>query len=119
MATPTIEINLKEVEALVKKIASYGEEMQRWVADEVAYTALMIESDAKKAAPVRTGRLRASITSIIDKESLSAVVGTAVEYAPIVEYGSKALNRRAKPYLYPAYLKHASEFVNRLRDAIR
>lgn len=47
---------------------------------------LLVEGDAKKRCPVDTGQLRASIT--YEVEGNTGVVGTNVEYAPYVEYGT-------------------------------
>lgn len=68
--------------------------------DNIARTAaLMVESEAKKLCPVDTGRLRASITT--EKIGKAAyAVGTNVEYAPYVEFGTRKM--RAQPYLRPA-----------------
>lgn len=53
---------------------------------------LKAERYAKQRCPVDTGRLRASITSRIERDSATVfvgVVGTDVEYAPYVEYGAR------------------------------
>lgn len=64
--------------------------------------AVRVEAAAKRACPVDTGRLRASLTHVIeeDGEGLYAVVGTNVEYAIYVELGTG--RTRAQPYLRPA-----------------
>lgn len=50
-------------------------------------TGLVIERDAKREAPVDTGRLRSSITT--EQEGWNrVVVGTNVEYAEAVEFGT-------------------------------
>ena len=50
----------------------------------------VIEGEAKRRCPVDTGRLRASITTetSIDEDQVIALVGTNVEYATAVEYGT-------------------------------
>ncbi|WP_236886645.1 HK97 gp10 family phage protein [Dehalococcoides mccartyi] len=47
---------------------------------------------AKKATVVDTGRLRASIATQIS--DLSAEIGTNVEYAPFVEFGTSKMEAR-------------------------
>lgn len=59
---------------------------------------LAIEAQAKALAPVDTGRLRDSITT--QQFTDYVLVGTNVEYAPYVEYGSS--RSVAQPYLRPA-----------------
>jgi len=113
---PKLEVETKEVQALINKIEERGGEIAEYIADEVAYTALMIESDAKKRCPVRTGRLRASIKAFTSKSPISAVVGTNVEYARVVEFGGK--RRRAKPYLYPAYFYWIGKLKETLQNAL-
>ena len=58
-------------------------------------------SHAKEHCPVRTGRLRRSITLRREhnraKNTDTAVIGTFVPYAPCVEFGG--INRRPKPFL--------------------
>ena len=58
-----------------------------------------IEAEAKRNAPVRTGRLRASIRTV-KRGDAHYTVGTNVHYAPYVEFGTRKM--AAKPYLRPA-----------------
>lgn len=48
-----------------------------------------IEAEAKKRSPVDTGRLRASIGSVVDVPGARAIIGTPVEYAAFVEFGTR------------------------------
>jgi len=65
------------------------------------------ESYAKQLCPVDTGNLRNSITHQQMDESTEAI-GTAVEYAPFVELGTR--RQRAQPYLKPAAENHGPEY---------
>lgn len=47
-----------------------------------------LKGDAKAQAPVDTGRLRASISSEVNESTYNAKVGTNVEYAEAVEFGT-------------------------------
>ena len=47
-----------------------------------------VENEAKTNAPVDDGTLRMSITHEIDAARLQGIVGTNVEYAPYVEFGT-------------------------------
>lgn len=49
-------------------------------------SALMVENEAKLNAPVASGTLRNSITHSVDETE--ATIGTNLEYAPYVEYGT-------------------------------
>ena len=61
--------------------------------------ALAIEAHAKTIVPVRTGKLKNSIKTWREGPGLYAV-GTHVEYAPYVEFGTRRM--AARPYLRPA-----------------
>lgn len=65
-------------------------------------TVIKVDRGAKRRCPVDTGRLRASIANEIgqDDRGLVGRVGTNVEYAPHVEYGTSRMN--AQPFLRPA-----------------
>lgn len=69
---------------------------------------LVAEGHAKRLCPVDTGRLRNSITHVVDAGGKSAYVGTNVEYAEYVELGTS--RSKAQPYLVPAASRHASEY---------
>lgn len=64
--------------------------------------ALQVERAAKRYCAVDTGRLRSSISHGIrrDPGGLLAVVGTNVDYAPYVEFGTRYM--AAQPFLRPA-----------------
>lgn len=55
---------------------------------------LRVEALAKKSTVVDTGRLRSSIISKISKDS--AIIGTAIEYAEFVEYGTPSGSMEAR-----------------------
>lgn len=113
-------------------------EAQRTASREVVRSALNIQTGAKQRVPVDTGRLRNSIAvaedegGIFETETvrasgrssirgqnqiragmLSAVVGTNVEYARPVEFGTR--RAAAKPYLFPAAEEERPQFHARIR----
>lgn len=69
---------------------------------------LQAEMYAKRKCPVDTGRLRNSITHGGDTQGLTAYIGTNVEYAPYVEYGTR--KTKAQPFLKPAANNHQGEY---------
>ncbi|HEY1119887.1 MAG TPA: HK97-gp10 family putative phage morphogenesis protein [Acidimicrobiales bacterium] len=75
------------------------------VAAELQRRANSVERRAKRLCPVDTGRLRASITNALEKdpEGVSAVIGTNVEYAVYVEFGTG--DTRPQPFLRPALVE--------------
>lgn len=72
------------------------------VGREVLRRTIRVETAAKRLCPVDTGRLRSSITHevAVDLDGLVARIGTNVEYAPYVEFGTSRAT--AQPFLVPA-----------------
>ncbi|WP_166345109.1 HK97 gp10 family phage protein [Phytoactinopolyspora limicola] len=88
-------------------------------------TAIDIETDARRNAPVVSGTLRRSITHRFSGDgraaSMSAIIGTDVAYARRIEFGfvgadslGRVYNQAPQPYLGPAFDKH----VRTYRDGI-
>lgn len=69
---------------------------------------MVAEGYAKRKCPVDTGLLRNSITHTTDTADLAAYIGTNVEYAPYVEYGTR--KTKAQPFLKPAANDHQGEY---------
>lgn len=92
-------------------IHSNSDQVQREVAGAVVraleIAGGMAESYAKEICPVDTGNLRNSITHQMEGED-TAVIGSAVVYAPYVELGTR--RQKAQPYLAPAVEGHISEY---------
>lgn len=80
------------------------------VKKQVGKSAYRVESDAKWNCPVDTGRLEGSINTEMNMmlKGLSASIGTNVEYAEAVEYGTS--KQYPQPYLFPAYRKELAKF---------
>jgi HK97 gp10 family phage protein len=80
----------------------YGDQAQKKIDEAVQIgllaAAIQVKGQAQYLVPVKTGRLRQSITitqPITDKNSI--LIGTNVEYAPHVEFGTK--RQKAQSYL--------------------
>lgn len=84
------------------KLAELLASPQGAIAKELLKLGLQIEARAKDLCPVDTGRLRSSITSALEEEgdTIVAVIGTDVEYAPFIEFGTQRME--AQPFLVPA-----------------
>ncbi len=107
--------------------------------NEAIYNALEIIGNkaadyAAALAPVQTGNLKGSMTSEVSPEEKAVYVGTAVEYAPWVEFGHRqkvgryvpAIGKRlvnkyvpAKPFLKPAIEKHMDEYKHILETELK
>lgn len=86
------------------------EDMERWYSDfrvdgeaGALRLAIDVQNRARQLCPVDTGRLRSSIhfEEGQDAEGYFIDVGTDVEYAAPVEFGTWKM--RAQPYLRPAF----------------
>jgi HK97 gp10 family phage protein len=97
-----ISVDLRRIERLQRAL----KEMPSIVAEELGKAVrdlvLLVEGVAKKNCPVDTGKLRASITPVIESWAAGYVV-TNTAYAPYVEYGTR--NMPAQPFLEPAFLE--------------
>jgi HK97 gp10 family phage protein len=138
-----VHVRVEGGKAVAEAFGRFSAEVQRQASYAVVDAALAIQTQAKEDVPVDTGRLMNSI-SVAETEAdvaavsqsanqyhappprirdgmLGAVVGTNVEYAKQVEFGSSG--RRAKPYLFPAFEQTHPRFYQRLRhilgDAVR
>jgi hypothetical protein len=104
---------------------------------QIERSAINIEREAKNACPVDFGILRSSIEKTVGASDagriLSAEVGTNVEYAPFVEFGTgsgvsvpagqeefamqfkgktgRKRNYPARPFLFPAWERERPKFV--------
>lgn len=98
MSTSGVKIQMNDP-ALAKLLS--GPESA--VAKQLAKMCVQIDRRAKQLCPVDTGRLRSSISWAIvpDGRSIAGVVGTDVEYAPYVEFGTVKMD--AQPFLRPAF----------------
>ena len=83
-------------------------EMEQAVIRGLEAIGLTAEGYAKLACPVDTGRLRNSISHAVDEADGAVYIGTNVEYAPYVEYGTSKM--KAQPYLKPAATEHGDEY---------
>lgn len=106
----------KQLTAKIKKV-------QMAAANEIEQalvnSALIVERDAKIKAPVDTGRLRQSITHNLEPDPVNPYVevGTNVEYAKHVEFGTS--RQAAKPFLQPALVENKRAILKQLANAFK
>ena len=84
--------------AFLSSLDGYHEEVLEGLQKDIEKAALTLEKNAKQNCPVDTGKLRASITTEVG--NLEAEVGTNVEYALCVEFGTS--KQSAQPFMRPA-----------------
>ena len=111
------------VNAVISELTSSTEQALRAAVDELSNTAYSVEKTAKenikRNRTVDTGRLLGSISTDIKQggSDVTAEVGTNVEYANYIEYGTCKMG--AKPFLNPAFEEETEGLENRIRQAIR
>lgn len=88
---------------LEQKLAASVEDSAARLAQGVKQAGELIAGEARKRAPVDTGRLRSSIRSTTTEEEgeIVAKIGTNVDYAIHVEYGHRT--RGGKSYVPGRY----------------
>jgi len=97
-----IDIDFRKIERLQKAMKKAPALIAEELATAVRDLVLLVEAEAKKRCPVDTGKLRASITPVIESWA-AGYVGTNTEYAPYVEYGTRKTD--AQPFLEPAFIE--------------
>lgn len=94
------------------------ESVEDIVHDSLLKSAMNVERKAKSLTPVDTGRLRGSINTD-DKTAgkhIEIEVGTDVEYAEPVEFGT--YKSSAQPFLNPAFNSEKEKILSDLNKAI-
>ncbi len=107
----------KELAAKLKKISQTA---TNEIEQALVNSALFVERDAKIKAPIDTGRLKSSLshkTENFGTDNPVVTVGTNVEYAPYVEFGTS--RQSAKPYLYPALIENKAKILKEIAAAFR
>ena len=87
-----------DARAFLSSLDTYHEDVLEGLQQNIEKAALLLERRAKQNCPVDTGKLRASISTEVG--NLEAEVGTNVEYAPCVEFGTS--KQKAQPFMRPA-----------------
>ncbi len=111
----TITVDADQVARLQRAMERMPALVQQELGKAVVKLILIIEATAKKACPVDTGNLRSSITPVVESWA-RGFVGTNVEYAPFVEYGTR--HAPAQPFLEPAFLEGKRQAPKVFEEAI-
>ena len=118
--TKTSGLTESDSAALVEIRENNAAQVEAAIDQAIAKALTMIgqqaEGYAKLMCPVDTGRLRNSITNQIDLQENAVYIGTSVEYAPYVEFGTS--RRSPHPYLKPAAADHADEYRSILKGCL-
>jgi HK97 gp10 family phage protein len=106
----SVTFNITGIDKLIEKFHKLDAKIKSDLKDEVNASALKIQSNAKKLAPVNLGSLRNSIylKETSDNKKFVYTVGTNVKYAPYIEFGTGG-----KVTIPPGYSDFASQFKNK------
>lgn len=113
---------------LARKLAALGEAVAGdALAAALRSGALLVEADAKRRAPYRTGTLRRSIHTEVDAggAKAEASVGTDVPYAARLEFGfegkdklGREYHQPPRPYLRPALDENMDAAAREIGEAL-
>jgi HK97 gp10 family phage protein len=133
-----IRFRIEGMKEAVRNIKDWELEKIRQSRLQIERSAINIEREAKNLCPVDDQILRPSIAKTVTATDsgrvLEAEVGTSVEYAPFVEFGTgsgvsvpagqeefamqfkgktgRKRNYPARPFLFPAWERERPKFVN-------
>ena len=113
MAEAVFVVDARDLAGLREKLAT-GEFALGPAREFVARSAHQIRAEIVQRTPVDTGRLRASVAVAIEDQGLTGIIGSNVQYAPHVEFGTRphfpppaALQPWAQRHGFPAGKKGA------------
>jgi len=102
------------VEELKAKLEKVDSSLKRKINDKLAEIGNLIRERARQLAPVKTGRLRASIYSQISDWILT--VGAKAPYARYLEFGTRWI--RPRHFLLRAIEENQAKIDNAIRMAV-
>lgn len=110
----TSKVNVDD-KAFLKSLQAAVGRLKIETAADLSRLGLDIQNRARELCPVDTGRLRSSIRAVDGKDATGVYVdvGTNVEYAPHVEFGTSRMP--AQPYMRPALAEAVAAFGRRPR----
>jgi len=135
-------VKITGLNSVLSDLRKYGKEAEKDIEAVTELTARNIEKYAKQSVPTDTGKLGQSIQAVKDNPLLWNVEagGVIAPYAPFVEFGTgglvevpeelkgqaikfkgkgiKKINLRPQPYLYPAFIKGSSEYLEKLKKVL-
>jgi HK97 gp10 family phage protein len=115
-----IKVGIEGGRELAAKFKAIGKQVYTEQEQGVLLAAMYVERDAIINAPVDTARLRNSIASRIaqnDGTNIVAEVGTNVQYAQAVEFGTSRMP--ARPFMLPAFENNKQKILKQLAKAFK
>jgi HK97 gp10 family phage protein len=109
-----VQLDVRGVDQLQAKMTRLDLAMQSRVHNQLEKVGARMAAEARRLAPVRTGRLRSSIFSQVRQWML--VVGATAPYALFVEFGTRRM--KARRFLWRAVRRHVPRLSGIIREAI-
>lgn len=116
MARPRLQIEINGLGNIERKVSRWQASRIYAVRALVKKTANNVRRNARRRAPVVTGRLRKSIQVKYNKDKLAAFVRAVAPYSHLVEYGSAVTGAQPKPFMQPAIDSQQAKFDKALKD---
>ena len=110
-----MQIRFEGMDGVIDALRRKEEEIERNASKGLAKGCKIVEGQAQAICPFDTHRLQHSITSQV--EGLTGVVGTNVEYAAYVEFGTCKMPARS--YLGRALLLKKDEVIQAIADEVK
>jgi len=110
-----VTVNVSGLEGLKANLDRIGRNMDAELAKAAKDGMIIyVEGPAKRNTPVDTGRLRSSIVTVADSETVAT--GTNVDYAPFQEFGTSRM--KAHAFLRPAFDEGKSRVIDHISKEI-
>jgi HK97 gp10 family phage protein len=109
-----VKLDIKGTEEFQAKIRSLDSAIQKHVHRKLVSLGADISAEAKRLAPMRTGRLRSSIFSRVRQWILT--VGVTASYAWFVEFGTRYM--AARKFLWHAIQRYLPQLNTIMGEAI-
>ena len=109
-----VQLEVAGAEELKAKLEKLDSELKRKISEKLAEIGSLIEQRARELAPVKTGRLRASIYSQLIDWTLN--IGAKAPYARYVEFGTRWI--RPRHFLLNAIRENLAKIESILREAV-
>ena len=108
----TITIDIKNVDKVLSDFKNLDEKIAKGLKDVINESALKIQSDAKRNAPVNLGNLRGTIylKEFANNDGFVYSVGSSATYAPYIEFGTPGTQSKANLKIPSGYEEFASQF---------
>ena len=106
-----------EIDSHVSEVLEASDQAMELTLDLLGQVA---EGHAAALAPVDTGRLKNSITHIVEPETRSVHIGTNVEYAIYQELGTSRMPPyKGRGYLRPAIMDNIDEYKRVIEENLK